>query len=335
MEESSTKAILKMVLVRLCATVMMLSLITLGGFSLLTSPAWAHDVTPHPHAEDSQVGDTKYVHPKHGSLGDIGAKLANPISDLWQLAFSLNAPGFYDGDINSGNSEVGGVLVFQPVLPIPLFGSGDSEVRMITRPIIPIILGQPIPKGQNDFSSQGGIGDIQLPLLVNVPKSIAGNWLLGAGPVGLFPTATTDDLGEDQFALGPAVVIGYTYKKLIFGIFPNYFWKIGEAGQDKDTPDVSKGSLLYFFNYMLPNAWQVGMNPTITYNHQADGGNKWNVPIGGYVGRTIKIGNMPLNIKVGLEYSVISEDDFGKRAMFRFQFTPVIPGFIKKPLFGE
>ena len=38
--------------VGLCAAVIM--------FGLLTGSAWAHDVTPHPHAEDSQVGNTKH-----------------------------------------------------------------------------------------------------------------------------------------------------------------------------------------------------------------------------------------------------------------------------------
>ena len=77
------------------------------------------------------------------------------------------------------------------------------------------------------------------------------------------------------------------------------------------------------------------MNPTITYNDQADSKNKWNVPVGLFVGKTIKIGKMPVNIKAGLEYSVVSEDTFGKRTAFRFQITPVIPSLITDPIFGK
>jgi hypothetical protein len=268
-------------------------------------------------------------------MGAIGSKLSNPVSDLWQLAMSFNAPAFYDGDINSGSPQVGGVLNFQPTLPIPLWGEGESEVRMIVRPIIPIIFSQPVPKGNNDFAHQGGIGDIELPMLLNVPAAKAGNWILGAGPVFLFPTATTDALGSDQFAMGPAVVLGYHTKKTTFGIFPNYFWKVGSTGQHEDTANVNKGSMIYFFNYALPNAWQVGFNPTITFNQQAASGNKWLVPVGCYVGKTTKIGKLPVNIKVGLEYSVVSPDDWGKRLQFRIQVTPVIPGLIKKAIFGK
>jgi hypothetical protein len=59
------------------------------------------------------------------------------------------------------------------------------------------------------------------------------------------------------------------------------------------------------------------------------------VSFGGGVGRVFKIGKLPVNIKVGVEYSVVSPDNFGKRLQFRFQITPVIPGFIKKPIFGK
>jgi hypothetical protein len=311
--------------------------ITLSGtLVLLATPAWSHEDQPHPHAEDSAVGDTKYKHPEHGSLGDIGAKLSNPLGNIWAITTTWNMPAYYDGDVNTGNPHIGASTVLEPILPIPIYGSGKSEWRMVTRPIIPIIWSEPIPQEFNDFDNKSGIGDIQLPLLLNLPESISGHWLMGAGPVWQFPSATKDDLGDNQWALGPAVVLGYKTKKMTVGVFPNYFWKIGSSGQNDDQSNVNKGSMLYFFNYMLPDAWQIGMNPTISYNHQAHPSkNKWSVPVGLYVGKTIKLGKLPVNIKVGGEYSVVSPDVFGKRYSFRFQITPVIPGLIKNPIFGK
>ena len=306
----------------------------LFSITLSAGSALAHEADPHPHAEDSKAED-EYAHPKHGTLGQVGAKLANPLSDLWALNTSFNMPQFYDGDVNTGDPKLGATMLFEPILPIPLHGTGDAEWRLATRPIIPIIFSKPIPTGFDEFDDTGGLGDIQLPLLVNLPEKYAPHLLLGAGAVGLFPSATDDDLGQDQWALGPAVVLGYKTKKLTTGIFPNYFWKVGSSGQDKDTPDISQGSLLYFLTLNLPDAWQVGFNPTITYNHQADSENKWNVPVGLFAGKTIKIGKMPVNIKAGVEYSVVSPDTFGQRAQFRFQITPVIPGLIKNPIFGK
>ncbi len=122
---------------------------------------------------------------------------------------------------------------------------------------------------------------------------------------------------------------------MTFGVFPNYFWKIGEANQRESTPDVSQMSVLYFFNYKLPDAWQIGFHPTITYNHNASSGNRWNVPIGLYVGRTVRLGRLPVNFKLGGEYSVVSEDLFGQRFQLRFEITPVIPSLVQNPILGK
>ena len=49
--------------------------------------------------------------------------------------------------------------------------------------------------------------------------------------------------------------------------------------------------------------------------------------------KTTKIGKMPVKFQVGAEYSVVSEDDYGKRALIKLNVIPVIPDLIKKPLF--
>jgi hypothetical protein len=63
-------------------------------------------------------------------------------------------------------------------------------------------------------------------------------------------------------------------------------------------------------------------------------GDKWTVPVGVFAGKTIKVGRTPVNIKLGIEYSVVSPDTFGKRAQIRLQLTPVIPGLVQSPIFG-
>lgn len=268
-------------------------------------------------------------------LTEVGNKLANPLSNLWALSASINAPQFFDGNANTGDPQIGGLMVFQPVLPIPLHGEGQDQWRMITRPVIPLIFSKPVPKGFDRFNHKGGIGDIQLPFLLAPSDRISGHFILGAGPIFQFPTATSNSLGQNQWAMGPAVVVGYKTEKATLGVFPNYFWKIGAAGQSAKTPNVSQMSLLYFFNYALPEAWQVGFNPTITYDDKAASGNQWNVPIGLYIGKTVRLGRLPVNIKLGGEYSVVSQDLFGQRFQFRLQLTPVIPSLIADPIFGS
>jgi hypothetical protein len=271
-------------------------------------------------------------------MGNVGAKLADPTSDLWAIQLNFEGVKFFDGDANAGDPEVGSDLVIQPILPIPLYGKGADEWKVITRPVIPIIFGTPIPRGDDKFYTAGGIGDIELELLLAAPASftrLPKNLIFAAG-LGLeFPTSTRDELGAQQYAAGPAVALGWKTPKYTALLFPTYFFSIGDRGDRKSsTPDTSKLSLIYEFIYNLPNAWQVGLNPVITYNHRAASGDKWNVPVGLFGSKTIMVGGTPLNIKAGLEYSVVSEDTFGKRAMFRFQITPIIPSLISKPIFG-
>ncbi len=92
-------------------------------------------------------------------------------------------------------------------------------------------------------------------------------------------------------------------------------------------------SLLYFGFINLPNAWQIGFNPSITYDRKATGGNKWNVPLGMGFSKTVRMGEMPVKFQFAVEYSVVSQDDFGKKALIKLNVIPVIPTLIKEPLF--
>ena len=263
---------------------------------------------------------------EHVDLAEIGAKLSNPVSDIWALNTQFGLT-FNDGDVNTGDPEVGFNMVFQPLLPLPLF----SEWLLIVRPTIPILFGQPVPKGFDDFDEKTGFGDTFLPLLLSPP---AGNWLLGLGPTFTLPTSTVDAFGRQQWAVGPTAIIGYITEKTVMAVFPQYFFGIGSRGDQDDTPDASYMSLLYIFFYNLPDAWQVGFNPTITYDDKALSDNKWNVPIGLTVTKTTRFGKQPVKFQFGFEYSVVNQDAFGQRFQVKLNVIPVIPRLIKKPLFG-
>ena len=265
-----------------------------------------------------------------GSLAEVGAKLSNPVSDVWALFTEFDLY-FSDGDINRGDAKAGGRMIFQPILPFPLYGEGKDAWKLITRPIVPVLFSQPVPKGFDDFNNLAGLGDIQMPIMASPPS---GNWLLALGPTWLFPTATQEEFGQQQWGVGPAAVIGYHTKDWTAGIFPQYTWGIG-GWNGEDTPDASYLNLLYFFNYNLANAWQIGFNPTISYDNNASSGNKWNVPIGLMVAKTTKIGRMPVKFQLAVEYSVVSQDDFGQKAQIRLNIIPVIPSLVKNPLLGK
>jgi hypothetical protein len=163
----------------------------------------------------------------------------------------------------------------------------------------------------------------------------AENWIVGLGPTFLLPTSTKDAFGSQQWGSGPAGVIGYKTKEFTVGFFPQYFFGIGGRGDRGGKSKVSQMDLLYFGYINLPHAWQVGFNPTITYNDKAPSGNRWNVPVGLLVTKTIALGGRPVKIQVGMEYSVVSEDTFGKRLQFKVNLIPVMAALVQKPVFGE
>ena len=98
--------------------------------------------------------------PEAADAAETAKKLANPLSNVWGLFTEFDLP-VSDGNLNPGHPRVGGRMLFQPILPIPLFSSEEKEWNLITRPTIPFLFGQPIPTGPNKFDRKTGIGDIQ------------------------------------------------------------------------------------------------------------------------------------------------------------------------------
>ena len=204
--------------------------------------------------------------PEAGDVAETGKKLSNPLSDVWALftEFDFN---FSDGNLNSGHPRAGGRTLFQPILPIPLHGTGDKEWKLITRPTIPFFSSQPIPTGANRFNRDGGLGDIQVPMLISPPVK---SWILGAGPTLLFPTATKDAFGRRQYgASDPPWSSAITRRRSLWESFPSTSSESGSRRHNSDVADASYMNLLYFMSYNLTNAWQIGFSPTITYDRRA------------------------------------------------------------------
>jgi len=184
-------------------------------------------------------------------VAETGRRLSNPVSDVWALfaRFELN---FADGDVNSGDAKIGGRMIFQPILPVPLYGEGANKWNYITRPTIPVLFSQPIPTGLNTFDRKAGLGDIQLPTVIAPPT---GNLILGAGPAFLFPTSTDDAFGRNQWGIGPTVVLGYRTERGIIGALGQYYFGTGWQGEREPSErNASYMNLLYFAFVNLKDA---------------------------------------------------------------------------------
>jgi hypothetical protein len=290
---------------------------------------------PPDETHNHHAGDQPGSGGEHGSLAETGAKLSNPVSDVWALFTEFDL-SFNNGNANQGDDKIGSLMNFQPIMPIPVFGEGEDRWQLLIRPAVPIQFAAPRPDGTNSTNYDGGLADILLPALLTPSQNITGsNVIFGVGPALTIPTSTKVQLGRRQWQLGPAAVVGWKTKDYVVGVFPQYFFGVGGRGdQGSNIENASNMNLLYFAFLNLPNAWQVGMNPAITYDHKAGRGNKWNIPVGLVVAKTTKVGKMPVKFQLGVEYSVVSQDDFGKRAVIKLNIIPVIGSLVKGPIFG-
>jgi hypothetical protein len=259
------------------------------------------------------------------SLSTLSKELADPTSSVWALFTEFDFMES-DGDLTSGTRSSQAVT-FEPLLPIPL----TETWKMMARPTIPVLRSEVASMGADgelDWDHKTGLGDIELPLLFGPRKSATFNWLIG--PAFAFPTASDDSLGAEKWQVGAAAMLSWKKDRTTAFIMPQYYWSY--AG-DNDREDVSRAKIIYGAFYELENNWSIGINPTITYNDNASSGNQWNVPVGITVTKMTHVGKLPMKIQMGVEYSVINEDDYGKEWMVKLNLIPVIKSLVTKPLF--
>jgi hypothetical protein len=157
------------------------------------------------------------------------------------------------------------------------------------------------------------------------PKKSKVIW--GVGPQLLLPTATkTGILGQGKFGLGPTAVVLVQPGKWTFGFLANNVWSV--AGHS-NLIDVNQFLLQYFINYNLQKGWYLTWQPTLTANWEATSGNRWVVPMGGGIGRIMKLGAQPVNI--GLQvYGNAVHPPGGSPWSLRFQIIFLYPKIPKK-----
>jgi len=67
------------------------------------------------------------------------------------------------------------------------------------------------------------------------------------------------------------------------------------AGSDKS---VSIFSWQYFINYNFDSGWYLTSTPTMTANWEAKSDQTWTVPVGGGIGKLVRIGKAPVDVKL-------------------------------------
>jgi len=138
----------------------------------------------------------------------VSHKLSDPTSNVWALFTEFDL-SFNNGNATGGNDVLGSLMNFQPILPVPIYGEGTDQWKVIVRPAVPIQFAAPRPDGGNNTNCDGGLADIFFPMLAIPPLSESHpNMIFGIGPTFVFPTSSKVQLGRRQWQAGPAGVVG-------------------------------------------------------------------------------------------------------------------------------
>ena len=244
------------------------------------------------------------AHAQSESSEELAKKLQNPVANLISVPLQSN----WDFGIGRA-SAMRYTLNVQPVIPFSL----GKDWNLITRTIVPFIHAEsPVSGGD----SHGGTGDITQSFFLS-PKEPLGGWILGGGPVFLYPSASDEALGAEKWGAGPTAVVLRQDRGWTYGMLANHLWSF--AGNDK-RDDVSATFLQPFLSYTTRTYTTFGLNTESTYDWEHS---QWTVPINLFVVQLLKIGGQPVSFQVGGRYYAerpIGGPDWGLRFTVTFLF---------------
>jgi hypothetical protein len=229
---------------------------------------------------------------------DLAQQLANPVASLISVPFQAN----WDFGIGV-NDATRFTLNIQPVIPLSL----NEEWNLIVRTILPVIDAESPAPGIDDAS---GLGDTVQSFFFS-PKKPVGGWILAAGPVALWPTATDSQLGGEQWGAGPTALALRQKGPWTFGLLTNHLWSY--AG-DNLRAEVNATFIQPFVSYITSTKTTFTINSETTYDWT---GQQWSVPVNLVISQLFKVGSQPMQAFVGGRYYLEGPDggpEWGLRA---------------------
>jgi hypothetical protein len=196
---------------------------------------------------------------------------------------------------------------------------------------LPPVDSQPLPIKIFDGRTTG-FGDIYYNGLFAPSKGKkfegGGTFLWGAGFDAGFPTASEDILGTGKWTAGPSALAVYMGPKWKIGGLVQQYWDY--AGDDDRDP-VNLMNFQYFIFYSLDEVTAIGAAPNIIANWEQPSDDRWTVPIGLGISRTVQFGKVPVRFGLELHYSVIQPDNVpGSKWDLRFYVIPAAPSALFK-----
>lgn len=232
----------------------------------------------------------------------------NPIANMISLPMQNNT-NFNYGPRNHAQN----ILNIQPVIPIGL----SSDWNLITRTVIPVVSQPGMSPGEG---TTFGLGATQFSAFLS--PSRVGRITWGVGPVVQTPTTTDRALGSNVWGGGFTGVALTMQGPWVAGALVNNIWSFGGMGANR----YNTFTLQPFINYNFPQSpgTYLSFSPLITANWEANGGQRWTVPLGLSVGQVFRVGSQPLNAQVGAYYNVV-RPDIGPEWQLRAQLSLLFP----------
>jgi hypothetical protein len=248
------------------------------------------------------------------SADELAAKLANPANPIMKIGNNFDYVAF-DGDLPGAGDQSAFRYVFLTVFPFKL-ESGNS---IVIRPGIPVMFNDPVPDGMGGFTEEGvDIADTAFDLLYTGTTDTG--TIFGYGIAGTLPTASNDKLGKDLWGLGPEIMLGVVRKWGVVGGVLSHQWDVAGSGDGS----INTTSLNYFYSLPLGGGWQFGAAPAITYNHDADSGNKLTLPLGIGISKTAVLAGRPWTFQLQYWNNIERPDTFSAEHTLRLSILPVV-----------
>jgi hypothetical protein len=257
------------------------------------------------------------------SASELAKEISNPVTSIWQLQFQFNNLKLESGDFNPASGKWVNNLYFQPVLPVSL----TKDLNLITRPVLTLYDSVPHPTATGGTTRTTSFGDTILAQVLSPAHTEP--WIFAAGPTWIFPTAGSDFTGQGKWQVGPAVGGGYITDKFMIAALAQQWWSFAGNEDRRDTSQVAVLPLVYAF---FGEGWSVGYSGQILADWEAQGSDRWTVPLGLSVGKVVKFGQLPVQIQIAGQYFV-QRPNGGPEWNVQLQITPVIPRLIKGTLF--
>ena len=254
--------------------------------------------------------------PAHAEQGSTGGKdraedLSNQINDPTSPLTTLQLRDVVTPRVPDANGP-GNALELLPVVPI--LPSHFLPFTQLLKATLLVLVTLPSP------TSVTGLGDFQLFDLVTISQSW-GRW--GFGPIFVFPTATSQSLGQGKWQVGPALGGIYSsVKNLVIGaVLQN---PISFAG-DASRPSVNSLVITPTATYTLPGhgGWFLGYSD-FNLSFDWENGGAATIPVGIQAGKVLELAGLGFSASLEGGAAVVRPSSF-PRWLIGIELTAIHP----------